>query len=46
MTNFQLKYELSVVSDKIILRFLRAVFDKIMLHFLSDKFFYNKDSLG
>ena len=41
MKNFQLKYELLVVFDKIILCFLSAVFlviyDKIILHFFSAK---------
>ena len=46
MTNFQLKYELLVVFDKIILCFLSTVFavifNKIILHFLSAKMIYNK----
>ena len=52
MTNFQLQYELSVIfqQNNTTNTFLSAsflvIFDKIILHFLSAKFIYNKVNLG
>ena len=50
MTNFQLKYELSVVflqnNTTFSQRSFSVVFGKIILHFFTAKIIYNKVSLG
>ena len=46
ITNFYLKYKISIVFNKIILCFLCAIFDKIMLCFLNTKIIYGKVMLG